>query len=74
MITDTNSKWKATEAVWPWKSYPRYFYGPCVLIPGPKIEALLAASQTTPYYHIDDLYITGLLPEKAKMEVIKDNE
>ena len=54
--------------LWPWKTYPNYLFGASILIPGSEgIRRLLAAAKTTPYYRIDDVYLNGLLPEKAKM-------
>ena len=56
--------------LWPWKTYPSYLLGPAVLIPGGEgVRRLLNAAKTTPYFRIDDVYLNGLLPEKAKMNV-----
>ena len=54
---------------WPWKDYPNYFFGPCVLIPGKKIKLMLAATQTTPFFRIDDIYLTGLCRSQAKVQL-----
>ena len=54
---------------WPWQTSPDYLLGPSVLIPGKTITPLLAAAQTTPYYHIDDLYLTGLCNQKANIKL-----
>jgi hypothetical protein len=54
---------------WPWKDYPRYFYGPGVLFPGRTILPLLAAFQTTPMMPIDDIYYSGICTEKAGVKI-----
>jgi len=56
--------------LWPWKTYPHYLYGPSVLIPGGEgVRRLLEAAKTVPYYHIDDVYLNGLLTEKANISI-----
>jgi hypothetical protein len=65
-----DSKWKVSWELWPWKTYPSYLLGPSVLIPGGEgVRRLLNAAKTTPYFRIDDVYLNGLLPEKAEMNV-----
>ena len=54
---------------WPWKDYPRYFFGPGVIFPGSTILPLLAAFQTTPLMTIDDTYYSGICSEKAGLKV-----
>ena len=54
---------------WPWRDYPRYFYGPAVIFPGRTILPLLAAFQTTPLMPIDDLYYSGICIEKANVTI-----
>ena len=64
------SKWDVSWALWPWKTYPLYLFGASILIPGGEgVRRLLEAAKTTPYYRIDDVYLNGLLPEKAKMNL-----
>ena len=56
--------------LWPWKTYPPYLYGPSVLIPGGEgVRRLLEAAKTVPYYPIDDVYLNGLLAEKANISI-----
>lgn len=63
-------KWQVSWENWPWRTYPSYLRGPAVLIPGGEgIRRLLNAAKSTPYYHIDDVYLNGLLPEKAQINV-----
>ena len=63
-------KWQVSWDLWPWKTYPNYLFGPAVLIPGGEgVGRLLTAAKTTPYYRIDDVYLNGLLPEKAKINI-----
>lgn len=66
---DDGSKWKISFDEWPWESYPPYFSGGSVLIPGRTIGPLLAAAEVTPYLWIDDIYLSGLLAEKANISL-----
>ena len=52
---------------WPWSVYPPYFIDQSVIFPGKTIEPLLAASQTTPFYHLEDVYLTGVCSLKANV-------
>ncbi|EFX73507.1 hypothetical protein DAPPUDRAFT_253057 [Daphnia pulex] len=62
-------KWNVSVEEWPWKDYPRYFFGPGVLFPGGTIFPFLASFQTTPLHPVDDLYYSGICSEKAGVKV-----
>lgn len=62
--------WQISHEDWPWSSYPTYFRGASVLLPGKTIGLLLAAAQTTPYLPFDDIYLTGLCAEKGGITVL----
>ncbi|KAI9562638.1 hypothetical protein GHT06_010092 [Daphnia sinensis] len=62
-------KFALSRDVWPWSHFPFYFMGAAVLIPAHTIEPLLAASQTTPYFLFEDVYVIGLCTSKAGIRV-----
>lgn len=61
-------EWPFNYEFWPWSSIPRYLQGG-VVIAGSAVRSLLAAMQTTPYFIKDDIYLTGLCVEKAKLQI-----
>jgi len=58
---------------WPWKKLPPFLAGSSYLISGSVIHSLLAAAQVTPYLwpngSPEDVYITGILTEIAKVTI-----
>lgn len=50
----------------PWDNYPDYFDGSTYyILHGTTILPLLAAMQTTPFFHLEDVYVTGICRVKA---------
>ncbi|XP_057369826.1 beta-1,3-galactosyltransferase 5-like isoform X2 [Daphnia carinata] len=65
-------RWKSqkhyvSRLVWPWPRYPSYLMGGCYAISGQSITPLLGATQTTPFFWIEDIYLTGLCASKANI-------
>ena len=58
-------KWKVSYEEWPWTSYPPYVFGASILISGKAVSPLLEAAQETPYFEMEDIYLTGLVARKA---------
>lgn len=58
-------KWKVSYEEWPWTSYPQYLFGASILISGKALSLLLDAAQVTPYFGMEDIYLTGLVARKA---------
>jgi len=58
-------KWSLSIGEWPWSSFPSYFFGPSTLITGQAVRPLLDAAKVSPYFWIDDIYLSGILAEKA---------
>ena len=58
---------------WPWKKLPPFLAGSSYLISGSVIHSLLVAAQVTPYLwpngSPEDVYITGILTEIAKVTI-----
>ena len=59
-------KWCVPEEDFPGQRfYPKYCAGLTYLLPMPIIGDMLSASKRTPFFWIDDVYITGLLTREA---------
>lgn len=54
---------------WPWNEYPKFMQGVSNLFPAKALPLILAATQTIPYYKVDDAYLTGLCREKVNMQL-----
>jgi hypothetical protein len=62
---DMCMKWCVKEDEFPGRqAYPRYCAGLAFVISGDLIPLLYTTSRTTPFFWIDDVYVTGLLPGK----------
>jgi hypothetical protein len=55
--------------LWPWPRYPNYLLGGCYAIAGQAVKSLLAATQTTPLFWIEDIYLTGLCASKVNVSL-----
>ena len=55
---------------WPWNSYPNYINGSVYFLHGTAVLPLLAAVQTTPMIPYEDIYLTGICAEKAKIKTL----
>lgn len=64
-----DGKWAITYEEWPWKEYPPYMLGAIVLISADAILPLLAACQTTPMIHLEDVYLYGICANKAGIRI-----
>jgi len=43
--------------------------GGCYAIAGQAVKSLLAATQTTPFFWIEDIYLTGLCASKVNVSL-----
>ncbi|XP_013779957.1 beta-1,3-galactosyltransferase 1-like [Limulus polyphemus] len=60
-----NSKWYVPPEIYPQDYYPDFIAGPAYLITGDSTALLYAAREETPHIYLEDVYVTGLLAEKA---------
>ena len=65
MVKTVLGKWSMSKEIWPWSTYPAYVSGGSILISRMAIGPLLAAAQVTPYFEMEDVYVSGLIAEKA---------
>lgn len=61
------NKYYVSSRTWPWSYYPTYLSGGGYFIGRKAILPLLAAAQTTPYFPLEDVYVTGLCAWKANI-------
>ncbi|XP_075986984.1 beta-1,3-galactosyltransferase 5 [Anticarsia gemmatalis] len=58
------SKWRVTTEEYPLKYYPTYCAGWAILYSQDVVPRLLKTAQSTPYFWIDDVHITGVCAQK----------
>lgn len=76
-IRDEKHKWSVSKKVFSGNEFPSYTGGPSyVFTSGTAIQALLQAinSGQVPWLELEDVYVTGLCAEKAKVKRINDNK
>ena len=61
VVRDQNSKWFVSKHIWQQEYFPPYCSGAAYMFSGSTAYALYNASIYTPFFWIDDLYITGIL-------------
>ncbi|XP_022254990.1 beta-1,3-galactosyltransferase 5-like [Limulus polyphemus] len=59
------SKWYVPPEIYPYEYYPDFLAGPAYLISGDATSLLYAARESTVFFYLEDVYITGILAEKA---------
>ena len=65
----TENKYCVSTEEWPWPKYPAYLFGGAYLMGRDTVRPLLAAAQTTPFFALEDVYLTGLCTVKANLNV-----
>ncbi|KAK7073282.1 hypothetical protein SK128_015182 [Halocaridina rubra] len=68
-----HAKWRVTYDEYPGKKYPAYCQGPGYVIPRCMVRALYNAANKTHPFKMEDVYYTGILPQKIKRGTIKQN-
>ncbi|KAK0066806.1 beta-1 3-galactosyltransferase 1 [Biomphalaria pfeifferi] len=69
-IRNPNSKWYASISEYKGNSYPRYASGVSYAMTTSAAKLLYNASLQVPVFWLEDVYVTGILAEKVKVEVI----
>ncbi|KAK6964313.1 beta-1 3-galactosyltransferase 1 [Biomphalaria glabrata] len=69
-IRDPNSKWYAPLSAYKGNSYPRYASGVSYAMTTSAAKLLYNASLQVPVFSLEDVYVTGILADKTKVEVI----
>ncbi|XP_053679819.1 uncharacterized protein LOC128730765 [Anopheles nili] len=66
-IVDTSSKWYSPTYMYNKNVYPNYLSGTAYLMNFEVAKALYRASLTTPIFHLEDVYLTGIVADRAKI-------
>ncbi|CAL1529102.1 unnamed protein product [Lymnaea stagnalis] len=74
VIRDPRSKWYISKEEFPGEYFPAYCSGSAFLLSAELAPALYLASLDTPFFWVDDYYITGLLVNKLKIEHTRYNQ
>ena len=68
VVRDEKSKWYISKQEWEEDIFPRYCSGLAYLMSNDVAQSLFRGSFYTPFFWVDDLYITGLLPMYSKQK------
>ena len=71
VLRDKGNKWYVTRDEYPNDTYPTYCGGLAFLLTTDVADALFEASLDTPFFWIDDIYVTGILA--SKVGVVHEN-
>jgi len=69
-VRDQDQKWHTPESAYRPAIYPTYASGAAYIVSGDAVDAMLAASRTTPFFWIEDVYVTGMLARAAGVQLI----
>lgn len=58
-ISDSSNKWYTPRFLFEGNEFPTYVAGPGYLISIDVVKQLYNASLTTPFFHLEDIYVTG---------------
>lgn len=59
------SKWYAKRQTYPAKAYPYYCFGAFIIYKMDAVRKILKVAPQMPYYHVDDLHVTGHVAQAA---------
>ena len=60
-IRNPNSKWYASISSYPEAKFPAFCFGPSYVLSTSAAEAIFDASKDVPFFHLEDVYTTGLV-------------
>nr|CAD7394089.1 unnamed protein product [Timema cristinae] len=64
-ISDTRSKWYAPKYMYSGRVYPNYLSGTGYIMSGDTVGRLYRAALTIPLFHLEDVYVTGMVARAA---------
>ena len=71
-IRDINSKWYVPNGMFNEPVYPSHCSGTSYVISGDAVERLYNTTLVTPYFWLEDIYITGICRAKANVKIFHD--
>lgn len=66
-IADTSSKWYSPNYMYNKEFYPNYLSGTAYLMNLGAAKLLYRTSLTTPIFHLEDVYLTGIVADRVKL-------
>lgn len=63
-IHDVRSKWYTPQYMFREGYYPNYLSGTAYVFSGDLVDPLFSASLSTPYFHLEDVFLTGICARK----------
>uniref|UniRef100_A0A9I3FHC2 Uncharacterized protein n=1 Tax=Anopheles epiroticus TaxID=199890 RepID=A0A9I3FHC2_9DIPT len=66
-IGDTSSKWYSPTYMYDKEVYPNYLSGTAYLMNFATAKLLYRASLSTPIFHLEDVYLTGIVADRVKI-------
>ncbi|XP_059058851.1 uncharacterized protein LOC131852224 [Achroia grisella] len=69
-VLDSNNKWYSPRYMFGGRVYPRYLSGTGYVLSADAAPPLYQAALRTTYFHLEDIYITGMCALRAKPRVV----
>lgn len=69
-VREPDQKWHTPTSAYRRAIYPTYVSGAAYVVSGDAVDAMLDASTTTPFFWIEDIYVTGMLARNAGVQLI----
>ncbi|XP_055615968.1 uncharacterized protein LOC129762027 [Toxorhynchites rutilus septentrionalis] len=66
-IADTSSKWYSPNYMYSKEYYPNYLSGTAYVMNMDAARLLYRTSLTTPIFHLEDVYLTGIVADRVKL-------
>ncbi|XP_046974807.1 uncharacterized protein LOC124541046 isoform X2 [Vanessa cardui] len=73
-VQDVGSKWYSPRYMYGGRVYPRYLSGTGYALSAPAAHALYEAALRTSYFHLEDIYITGMCAVRARPRIVPRDE
>nr|XP_034838713.1 uncharacterized protein LOC117994846 isoform X1 [Maniola hyperantus] len=73
-VQDVSNKWYSPRYMYGGRVYPRYLSGTGYVLSSHTAAALYEAALRTSYFHLEDIYITGMCAVRAKPRILPRDE
>ncbi|XP_013136024.1 PREDICTED: uncharacterized protein LOC106101369 isoform X2 [Papilio polytes] len=73
-VQDINSKWYSPRYMYPGRVYPRYLSGSGYALSADTARVLYASVLTTTYFHLEDIFITGICALRSTPRMVARDE
>lgn len=69
-VKNKHSKWYVPRVLYNERYYPNYLSGTGYVMSSDVIAGLYAVALTTPFFHLEDVYITGIVAKRLKIKPV----